>query len=248
MTPPLHKTKGLVLRAVKYGETSLIVSVYTELFGLQSYLVQGVRLATKKSPARANLFQPGSLLDLVVYHNELRQLQRIREFRWAVLYRDLFSDVVKNSVLLFILELVQKSIRQPECNPDLFAFLEDALLELDQAPAAVTANFPLYFLLHFCAFSGFQLSDPREEDAVILDLREGCFTRQYPQHGNYVDGTVAQSIRELLKVMQPHELTEIPLQQLQRRRLLETLELYYALHLPEFGKMKTLPVLQEVLG
>jgi len=122
LNQPLHKTKGVVLRTVKYGETSLIVSIYTQKFGLQSYMVQGVRSATKKTPARANYFQAGALLDLVVYHNERNHLQRIREFRWSTLYQHLFTDIVKNSVMLYMVELVQKTVQQPEPNDALFAF------------------------------------------------------------------------------------------------------------------------------
>ncbi|HEV9036666.1 MAG TPA: recombination protein O N-terminal domain-containing protein, partial [Puia sp.] len=77
----LHKTKGIVLRTVKYGETSLIVTIFTELFGAQSYLINGVRTSSRKGPGKANLFQPAAILDLVVYHNELKHLQRIREFK-----------------------------------------------------------------------------------------------------------------------------------------------------------------------
>ena len=65
-----HKTKGIVLRLTKYGETSVIVAIFTELFGIQTYMVNGVR-STKKSSSKANLFQPGAILDLIVYHNEL---------------------------------------------------------------------------------------------------------------------------------------------------------------------------------
>ena len=42
-----HKTKGIVLRTVKYGETSLVVIMFTELFGIQTYMVNGVRSAKK---------------------------------------------------------------------------------------------------------------------------------------------------------------------------------------------------------
>src|SRR4029077_17456426 len=98
----VHNTKGIVLRVVKYGETSVIVAIYTELFGIQSYLVNGVRAATEKSPARANLFQPAAILDLIVYHNELKNLQRIKEFKWGYLYQHVLSDVLKNSVALFM--------------------------------------------------------------------------------------------------------------------------------------------------
>jgi len=79
----LHNTKGIVLRTVKYGETSVIVSIYTELFGIQSYLVNGVRKSSKKGSGSAALFQPAALLDLVVYYNELKQLNRIKEFQWS---------------------------------------------------------------------------------------------------------------------------------------------------------------------
>src|SRR5882672_735328 len=101
MPDKIHKTKGIVLRAVKYGETSLIVTIFTEIFGVQSYMVNGVRTSTKKGTGKANLFQPSAILDLVVYHNELKHLNRVKEFRWAHLYTTIFSDVPKNAVALF---------------------------------------------------------------------------------------------------------------------------------------------------
>jgi len=82
MSQNLHKTKGIVFRTVKYGETSIVVTIFTELFGVQSYLVNGVRTSSRKGSGKANLFQPAAILDLVVYHNELKQLNRIKEFRW----------------------------------------------------------------------------------------------------------------------------------------------------------------------
>jgi DNA repair protein RecO (recombination protein O) len=248
LSSTLHKTKGIVLRTVKYGETSLIVSVFTELFGLQSYIVQGVRTVSKKGSGKANYFQPGSVLDLVVYHHELKNLQRIKEFKWSYLYHTVFSNVVKNCVLLYMVELLQKCIKQPETNSDLYQFIEEALMQLDAANETVTANFSIYFALHLASFFGFQLNTELSANASILDLQEGQFVTAYPQHAYYTDGKVAVQINELLKAMQPHELSEIPMNHLQRRQLLEVMETYYALHLPEFGKMKTLQVLKEVLA
>lgn len=247
MSNVLHKTKAVILRTVKYGETSLIVSAYTELYGLQSYIVQGVRTSSKKGSGKANYFQPGSMLELIVYHHDLKNLQRIKEFKWSYLYEHVFADVIKNTVLLYMMELLQKCVKQPENNPDLFYFIEDALMQLDKASDTVTANFPLYFALHLTNFFGFQLNTDDAGKHSILDLQEGNFVATYPQHVYYVDGKTAGLIRELLKAMQPHELTEIPLNHLQRRQLLEAIEIYYALHVPEFGKLKSLPVLQQIL-
>ncbi len=246
MSEVLHKTKAVILRTVKYGETSLIVAAYTELYGLQSYIVQGVRKATKKGTGKANYFQPGAVLDLVVYHHDLKNLQRIKEFKWSFLYEELFVDVTKNSVLLYMMELLQKCVKQPENNPDLFYFVEESLLQLDKADASVTANFPLYFSLHLTNFFGFQMNTEDAVSCTILDLQEGNFVNTYPQHVYYLEGQPAALISELLKAMQPHELTEIPMNHLQRRQLLEAIETYYMLHLPEFGKMKTLQVLQQI--
>src|SRR6187431_1942886 len=79
-----HKTKGIVLRTVRYGETSLVVTIFTELFGVQTYMVNGVR-TSKKSSAKANHFQPGAILFMLVYHNDQKQMQRIKEFKWDFL-------------------------------------------------------------------------------------------------------------------------------------------------------------------
>ncbi|TAL41072.1 MAG: DNA repair protein RecO [Chitinophagaceae bacterium] len=244
----LHSTKGIVLRTVKYGETSVIVSIFTELFGVQSYLVNGVRTSTKKGSGKANLFQPSAILDLVVYHNDLKQLNRIKEFRWAYLYKHILSDVRKNAVAVFMVELLTKCLKQPESNPDLFHFCEDAFMHLDECNDAVMANFPLFFALHLPILLGLRISDEYDEKHPVLDLREGSFVAERPGHPHFLEDRQAAVTAELLKVMQPDELEEIKLNHDFRRNLLFAYESYYALHIQDFGTMKTLPVLREVLG
>jgi DNA repair protein RecO (recombination protein O) len=241
-----HKTKGIVLRAIKYGETSLVVTLFTELFGVQTYLVNGVRSSRGKTN-KANYFLPGALLDLVVYHHEQKNLQRIKEFSWAVLYQQVLSDVIKNSIALYMMELLHKCLKQPEENTDLFYFCEDALLQLDGAGKTVAANFALYFSLHLTQFFGFRMMDDYSEQQCILNLQEGSFENSLPAHHNYIDGELAYLTSQLLKVMQPAELADIKLNHHHRRKLLLRYQDYYALHLPDFGELKTLTVLHEVL-
>jgi DNA repair protein RecO (recombination protein O) len=243
-----HKTKGIVLRTVKYGETSIIAGIYTELFGLQSYIVNGVRSTSKKGSGRANLFQPAAMLDLIVYHNDLKNLQRIREFKWGHLYTNLFFNVFKNAVALFMIELLQRTIKQPEPNPAMFDFIEDAFMHLDEASDAVVANFPLYFALHLSGFYGFRFADKYSEQYSILDLQEGEFVADRPQHLHFLDDEYSKATSDLLKVMQPAELSQIRLNQDTRRVLLHAYETFYSLHIQDFGLLKTLPVLEAVLG
>ena len=248
MPDKLHKTKGLVLRMVKYGETSVIVSIFTELFGVQSYLVNGVRAASKKGNAKANMFQPTAILDMVVYHNELKQLQRIKEFRWGYLYQHILNDVPKNAVALYMIELLTKCLKQPEPNAELFEFVEDAFMHLDESNVQVMANFPLFFALHLPVFFGFRMDDNYSEKHTYLDLQEGSFVEEQPTHPYFLEDKQAWVTSQLLKVRQPAELADIKLHHDFRRQLLFAYERFYALHIQDFGTMRTLPVLKEILG
>ena len=248
MPDKLHKTKGIVLKTVKYGETSMIITIFTELFGLQSYIVNGVRASTKKGSGKANLFQPSAILDLVVYHNELKNLNRIKEFKWDHLYNHILSDVKKNAVALFMVELLTKCLKQPESNPDLFHFIEDSFLHLDKSNEAVAANFPLFFALHLPVFFGFRFTDNYTNENIFLDLQEGSFVKEQPTHPNFLEDKQALITSHLLKVMRPEELEDIKLNHDFRRNLLFVYETYYALHIQDFGTMKSLPVLREILN
>jgi len=246
-----HKTKGIVLRLIKYGETSVVATLYTELFGIQTYLVNGVRKVQKKSGI-AIMLQPGAILDLEVYHNNSKNMQRIKEANWSVIYDHLLSDIIKNSILTYLLELLFKSLKQPEPNADLFYFCEDALLNLDKAENQITANFALYFSLQLPHFFGFKIHSPEpkiiNENEIYLDLAEGGFITDKPSHHHFIQGDLAHKTYELLMVMHPNELNEIKLNKETRRNLLIAYQQYYALHLNDFGQIRSLKILQEVIG
>ena len=241
----IYSTKAIVLRHVKYGETSVIATLFTETFGIQSYLVNGVRTQGKTS--KAHFFQPSSLLDLQVYHNELKNLQRIKEVAWSVLYKNILSNVTKNAVALYMVELLYKCLKQPEANPDLFHFCEDAFLLLDTSSEEITANFPLYFSLQLAAFFGFQLLDNYSEKRNVFSLKEGKFSTEELAASEHLNKETSYYISQLLKAIHPDDLTEIKMNRNIRNSVLKSLESYYAWHVPEFGQMKTLTVLHEVI-
>jgi DNA repair protein RecO (recombination protein O) len=243
----VHKTKGVVLRTVKYGETSVIVTILTELFGLQSYLVNGVRTNKGKTGSRSALFQPAAILDLVIYHQESKNLQRLKEFGWSHLYRNIFSDVITNAVALFMIELLQKCLKQPEPNPELFYFMEDALTRLDEAEETVQANFPLFFALHLAGFFGLRIDDNYSPKRSFLDLKEGYFTEERPAHPHYLENPLSEISSHLLKIRQPEELKGLPLNKEKRRQLLVAYENFFSIHVAGFTALKTLPVLRTIL-
>lgn len=243
----LNNTKGIVLKTIKYGGTSVIVSIFTELFGIQSYLVNGIRIPGKSSSG-ASYFQSASILDLVVYHNELKNLQRIKEFRWNYIYKNVFNDVIKNAVAMYMVELLLKCLKQPEHNVDLFHFSEDAFTELDVANQAATANFPIYFCLQVAQFFGFKIQDEYSEKKIVLDLQEGTFIDHVPHHSFILENDYSYYTSQLLKVQHPKELSEIRLNNIIRNKILMALQSFYTLHIQDFGTMKTLPILHQIFA
>lgn len=126
----LHKTRAIVFKVTKYSESSVIIKAYTELFGLQSYIINGVRSAKGKS--KAALYQHGNLLEMVVYHKQEAGLLRISECGFAHVYENLPFNIVKSSLLIFYLEILNKIVKEQETNDPLFDFLFEIFIELDQ--------------------------------------------------------------------------------------------------------------------
>jgi len=241
------KTKGIVLRTVKYGETSIIASVYTELFGIQSYIVKGVRQSSKRGTTKGNYFQPAAMLEMEVYHNELKSLQFIREYQWSYLYEHVLFSVVKNAVAMYIVELLQHSLKQPEANAGLFHLAEDTLKQLDKGNETLTANLPLFFTLHLSRELGFQLQGEFNKRTPVLDLQEGNYVVNIPDHIYYITGELSEITSKLNSIKRYNDLEIIHLNRNIRRQLLDVYKEYLAIHIEDFGELKSLNVLREVL-
>ncbi|MEM6967074.1 MAG: DNA repair protein RecO [Bacteroidota bacterium] len=122
----LIKTRGIIFRSIKYSETSIISDIFTEQKGLRTYIISGVR--KKNARVSASLLQVMSLVDLVVYHRDDKDMTRIKEIKAAHIYQSLPFDIVKSSVGQFMLELTRKAIREPEENEPLFNFVFQSFL------------------------------------------------------------------------------------------------------------------------
>lgn len=227
-----HTTRGIVFHSVKYSDTSLIVRIYTELFGLQSYLVRGVRKGGSR--VKAALFQPLSLLTLEVSVREQQTLQHFREASLAVPYLSIPYDIRKSTIALFVNELVYKSIREEEPNPALFEFLWEQSLHLDSDEEMIS-EFPVAFTLDFMHHLGIF---PRNDHSVaqpFFDLREGGFTGVIPSHPDYLDPEQSAIFAAILRR--------------ERKRAgwaLAVLMEYYRMHLPGFKGVESLKILKEV--
>lgn len=244
----IHKTKGVILRAVKYGETSIIATVYTELFGVQSYMVKGVRQSSKKSQGKANYFQPAAILEMEVFYNELKQMQFIKEYQWSFFYEKIFNDVVRNAVSMYIIELLQHSLKQPEAHPELFDFIENTLKQIDKGADGLIANLPLYFILQLGSELGFKISGEYSDEMKVIDLQEGSFVKDIPSHQQYLINECAQITSRLLRAKNYEEVSAILLNRHIRKELLQAYQTFMQFHITGFGELRSVGVLYELFA
>ncbi len=240
----LHQTKGIVFHSIKYAESSIIVKIYTELFGLQSYLVRGIRRA--KAKIKPALFQPLTLLDLVAYHKERQSLQSLKEIRLAHPYQTIPFDIRKSSVALFTDELMYRSIREEEANPGLFEFIWESCRLLDITEEPVT-HFPLLFALQLAIHLGISPQAGHTAHNPYFNLREGLFQPAIPDHPQYLGREHSEILFTLLGTpLSMH--SSVSLKPEVRAQMLETILLYYQLHLPGFKGVKSHHILHTVLA
>jgi DNA repair protein RecO (recombination protein O) len=238
----LHKTKAIALHHLKYGDTSLVVTMYTEHFGRKSFLVQGVY--GKKSKFRPTFFQPFTLLDLEVYINPKRDLQRIKELNLHQPFHSLPFHATKSAIALFLSEILYKVLKEEEPNPLLFSYLFHSINVLDVTDTG-TANFHLVFLINLTKYLGFYPENNYSEPVCIFDPVNGKFFPSSLLHSGYPDKVLSHLIHRLLSVSF-EEMEQLALNHQTRNSLAKLLIEFYNLHLGGLGNVKSLPVLQSV--
>jgi DNA repair protein RecO (recombination protein O) len=239
-----HTTRGIVFRQIKYSDSSLVVRILTEEMGLRSYIIKGAR--GPKSKIKASLFQPLTLLELVVSQKDKADLQHIREARVAYPYQSMHLDIRKSSILLFLNELLYKSIQEEAVNPELFQFIFHHLALLDQT-AENPANFHLFFIIHLTRNLGFFPHGRYLNENTIFNLAEGQFLQAEALPAeNFITGSNCAWFSRILAIS-PEKFYSLTIPSAIRNELLEQILRYYHLHLPLTGDFKSHIVLHDVL-
>jgi DNA repair protein RecO (recombination protein O) len=221
----LYKTRGIVFRFTKYAESSIIVTIFTEQFGLQTYIVNSIR--SKSGKGKIALFQPLTLLELIVYHKENATILRIKEVKCFYPYQTVTSDFRKSTVALFLNEIINKAVKDQSHAMEIGDFLFNSFIALDQLPTNIE-NFHLIFLMRLSKLLGFG-------PTLTSEIQTPFF---------------ANDKEELLlqQLLTADYLTPLSMNQLQRRNLLDVLLRFYATHVDNFGELKSLSVVRELIN
>lgn len=237
-----YKARGIVLGTVKYGENALIAHLLTDLYGRQSYIIQGIR-STRGHGSKMAYFQPLSPIEFDGISTTRSDLHRMAEIHSGMVLDSIPFDVRKSTISLFMAEAIYRLFRDSEPNGDLFDFIWGSVEALDSMTEGVS-NFHLWFLATLSRFLGFSPGNEYRADAWF-DMREGVYTESMPLHDFTMSPFYAMLLRDLHDCDVDY-LAEIALNRTQRVEMLELLMKYYTLHLERVGELKSINILREV--
>jgi DNA repair protein RecO (recombination protein O) len=234
----IETTKAIVINTIKYGDTSLITTCYTQKHGKKSYMLKGV-LKAKKAKIKAAYFQPLMQLNLTANHNNKSNLNTLRDSEVLHFYNTVYSDLKKQSIALFLSEVLYFAIQEEEQNTDLFKYLETSFLWLDVHDKV--SNFHLLFLSKFLGFYPVL----NNVEYPYFNLVEGRFTTK--KYSEVVFGENLIQFKKLLGI-NFDALSKIDFSSTNRQTILNMLIQYYELHLSGFKKPKSLAILKSVFN
>jgi len=234
-------TQGIVLKRIKYGDSSQIVHVFTRQFGLQSCMIKGLG-RNRESNRRGNLLTPASIVELSIYYREEQNIKLIKEVHAGYFYHSLSEDIIKNSVAVFALEVLQNLLLADDVQEELFAFSRRFLIHLDESETGALANYPLYFLVHAGSLCGYRIFGSYRSDTPYLNLREGRFSSDehlqmsevYPESIPYMSRlNEARDYESIQAIKMSHDVRMIVLKQFLA---------FFQYHLPRFRPLKSVAV------
>ncbi len=239
-----EKTRGIVLHQIKYSDSGIVAWLYTRKFGRQSFLIRGLR--NKKSGRHNILFQPMFILDMVIYYKEIREMQTVKEFTASYSPSDIYSNIKKSSVAMFLGEVLASVLREEHPNERLFDFIENSVIYFDTSKEDY-ANFHLGFLAGLSSYLGFEPQQRKDPSGHYFDMLNGGFVSSPPLHGNYANRELSE-ILAMLFSSSYDKIKDISLTGVLRNEILETIVKYYSLHLPGLKKINSLEVLKAVFS
>ena len=238
------KSSAIVLHSFKYGESSLILKVYSEQSGLISCLVHGVRKS--KSQNKAAFFQTLNRLELVYYQKNKDQMVVVKEVKLTKPYTTMHSDMRKTSIALFVADVLLKSFKEEQSNPGFYNYLEQEFDKLDIAKSNFS-NIHLEILMRIAFEHGIKPMNNYSQQASLFDLQNGMFVEKTPEHNNYLSTDTSLIFNQLiLKTERTNEI--FLLKREERKHLLTALLQYLKIHLSGFGEIKSLEILEEILS
>ncbi len=235
-----ERTRGIVLRRVRYGDTGVIVDIFTASRGSVSFLAHGGRKGRPASTALA----PLAIVEVGFRWRPQRALQTLDDAHTAAPYATLASDPAKMTTGMFLQEFLYHALKHEVANRPLFDYIVTGLTWLDRNGSGV-ANFHLAFVIRLTRYLGLWPSAEHWREGCVFDLKEGEMASHVPAHRFWLPPREASALPYITR-MTFRSMRLFKLSRTQRNAILDAVIAYYRLHVPGFPELKSVAVLREM--
>lgn len=160
--------EGFVLKVINYGNSQVIVHLYTREYGKIAVI------ASKNNKKSGNsYFQPLFQIQAKINYKESRNINRISNISLFHPYKNIAFSIVKSSIVQFIAEILNKTITENQIETELYDFMIYSLNRFDTSTNNYT-HFHIYFIVWLAKFLGIA---PKIETNKYFTPSEGIFTK-----------------------------------------------------------------------
>lgn len=235
---------GIIIQIVQFGDTSVIAKILTPDHGVLSFIYKGVR--KKNKTAIAHLLFPGSLVSIDYKLNPHKDLHFALKTSIAHPYFISQDSVIKNCIMIFIIEALKNFVIEGDDNKALFEIYLKAIDIMHQESESGCANLPIFVLLQMSENAGYKIINNYSIDKPVLDLDQGQFIPSHhpdikaPSHLIHLSFFLNDNPWEMIK--------KHPMNKEDRKLILELYILFLKTHHSSFQNFKSLDILSMVIG
>lgn len=232
-------TRAILLHRIDHSESSAILKVLTPEEGFISLIWKGAK-KKKKGGNYGSIAIPLNRLELQARFKEAGGLHTLKEAKVERPFQNLMDQPERSSIALFLSEFLYRITPHHPPDADLYEELEAFIEVLDRSedPRDLHVHLIARSMQHH-GIAPHQGPAPDEH----FDLWEGLSKKERPEHPHFLDPEQSSTFYRMLS-KGPHEYQRFLKGRKARKDLLAKLIEHYRLHLGEFGRIRSLEVLE----
>lgn len=238
----IEKIQGIVIDVVRHTDRNNVITLYTRTRGRISFISPAG--SGKNGRMRNARLMPMSVVESDVNFRQNRDLQVLGTVTPYTVWRSIYFNPVKTSIILFLSEFLNRYLRETSPDTATWDFIYSAIRILDSIETGLS-NFHIWFLISFLDFAGIAPDMSDYDDGDWLDMRSGITMTEAPLHRDTLDQKETAFLNILSRIS-IENMSHFRFNGKERRILLEKILYYYSIHFPGMANMRSLDVLSNV--
>ncbi|KPL01104.1 MAG: hypothetical protein AMJ91_01455 [candidate division Zixibacteria bacterium SM23_73_3] len=203
----ITKTEAIVLKSIKFGDTSKIATLYTKDCGKIKVIAKGIR---KPKSRLAGALQTFSHIQIVFYKKRTSEIYLLSQSEIMKSYQSLYKDLNRYVFASAALELLDRLITGEESNPELFELALATLSFMERCPQGSMEKSFCSYVLKLTHLLGYK---PKFERCINCNKQvEGKIVLFSPEKGGIICKRCARPDQAYLRLSRDSVTSALKLQ------------------------------------